>query len=134
MLANIRIKEPVDSSLAKAAISWGGVGMIAPTLAKRFEAHLSEVIADSGLLLKTTVANKVAMVRPAYRRNEKRLGRFFNHIFRVNASDIELSGLEVIAAAQLIQEQTEEEIVPAATYLIPVKTAEHMLMKLNALQ
>ena len=134
MLVNIRIKQPVDSSLANAAISYGGIGMMAPKLAKRFEAHLSEIIADSGLLLKTTVENKVAMVRPAYNRNDKRLGRIFNRIFRVNVRDIELSGIELIAATRLIHEQTEEEIMPEATYLIPMKTAEHMLMKLSALQ
>ncbi len=134
MLTNIRIKEPVDSSLANAAISYGGIGMIAPQLANRFEAHLSEIIADSGLLLKTAVENKVAMVRPAYKRNDKRLGRIFNRIFRVNDSDIELSGIELIAAATLLHEQTEEEIMPEATYLVPMETAEHLLLKLSSLQ
>ena len=131
MLSDVRFKKPVDSSLAKTAISVGGIGLIAPRLAKRFETHLSKIISDSKLLLKTAVENKVAMVRPAHIRDRNRLGRIFNQIFRVDSKYIELSGAELSAAIKLANEETEEAIFPECTYLVPIEEAERMLVKLK---
>lgn len=131
MLSNIGLTQPADSSLGKAAISMEGTGLFTPWLAERFETHLSNIIANSGLLLKTTVANRVAMVRPAYDRDRKTLGRVFNQLFRVNSKFIELSGIELLAVIKLTQETFEGTISPNGTYRVPIEEAERILMKLR---
>lgn len=133
MISNVRFKTPVNSSLSISAISFGGIGVLAPRLASQFEAHLSEIMANSGELLRVVIQNKIATVKPAYRRNKKWFFKKCYRYLKIDSEYIELSGAELSAVSRFIKEDVDLELSPKSTYLIPFSEAERILSKLNDL-
>lgn len=133
MISNIKSKKPVDSSLAITAVSLGGIGVLAPQLAMKFEAHLSEVISGSSGLMGAVLQNKIAAAQPAYRRNKKWFFKTIYRYLKIDSGYIELSGMELAAVSKLLKKELGMTIYPKNTYLIPVAEAEKMLLQLNTI-
>lgn len=131
MISNVKLKKPVNSTLSKTAISLSGIGVLSPGFARQFETHISEIIANSGKLLRVVIQNKIAIVKPAYKRNKKWFGVKINRIFKVDSEYIELSGIELLAIIKLLKKDIGKKIYPKSTYLIPFGEAERILTKLK---
>lgn len=131
MIPNVKVKKPVDSSLAKTAIGLNGAGDRAPQFARGFEAQISEVIAESGNLLRIAVQNKISVVKPAHLRHRKWLGKLINTLLRSEHKHIEMHGIELIALTRVLNESLDIEIHPNRTYLIPIDVAESILTRLK---
>lgn len=134
MIKGVKLKKPVNSSLSKTLISFSGVGVLAPKFARQFEAHVSEIIANSENHLRVVVQNKIAIVKSLNERNKSWYGKIVNRILGVDYAYIELSGTELLALARLLNEDTEFEIHPKVPYLIPLEEAERIMKELNALK
>ena len=131
MTSNVKLNKPKNSSLSKTAISLSGIGVLAPGFARQFETSISEIIANSGKLLSVVIQNKISVVKPAYKRNQKWFGKRINRMFKVDSEYIELSGIELLAVIKLLKEDVDVNIHPRCTYLIPFEEAEQILTKLN---
>jgi hypothetical protein len=134
MIFGIKLKKQYNSASADMIANVGSLGMggLAKKVSRGLDSKLAKLVASSGKSLKAVLHNRMAFARPVYNRSQNTFGRAINWICMEKSNGaIEISGIELIAILNLLNEDVNIELYEHENYLVPFPESEKILNGLN---